>query len=99
MEVIASLLILTPILVPVIKAVGIDPVHFGVVMTLNLMIGLITPPMGMSLFVVQQVTGVSFDRLVRAVTPFLVALVAVLFLVTYVPSLSLALPRAVMAGG
>ena len=96
MEVIAALLILTPILVPVIKAVGIDPLHFGVVMTLNLMIGLITPPMGMSLFVVQQVTGVTFDRLVRAVTPFLVALVAVLFIVTYVPSLSLALPNAVM---
>ncbi|MES2787355.1 MAG: TRAP transporter large permease [Pseudomonadota bacterium] len=99
MEVIAALLILTPILVPVIKSVGIDPLHFGVVMTLNLMIGLITPPMGMSLFVVQQVTGVPFDRLVRAVAPFLVALIAVLVIVTYVPSLSLALPRAVMGTG
>jgi tripartite ATP-independent transporter DctM subunit len=99
MEIIAALLILTPILVPVINAVGIDPLHFGVVMTLNLMIGLITPPMGMSLFVVQQVAGVPFDRLVRAVAPFLIALVVVLLIVTYVPSLSLALPQAVMARG
>ena len=99
MEVIASLLILTPILIPVIKSVGIDPVHFGVVMTLNLMIGLITPPMGMSLFVVQQISGVPFDRLVRAVTPFLIALIVVLFIVTYVPSLSLALPRMFLGGG
>jgi tripartite ATP-independent transporter DctM subunit len=99
MEIIAALLILTPILVPVIKSVGIDPLHFGVVMTLNLMIGLITPPMGMSLFVVQQVTGVSFDRLVRAVTPYLIALLVVLVIVTYVPSLSLAVPRAVLGAG
>jgi tripartite ATP-independent transporter DctM subunit len=96
MEVIASLLILTPILVPVVKAVGIDPVHFGVVMTLNLMVGLTTPPMGMSLYVVQQISGIPFDRLVRGVVPFLISLVVVLLIVTYVPAFSLALPHAVL---
>jgi tripartite ATP-independent transporter DctM subunit len=93
MEVIASLLILTPILVPIIKSIGIDPVHFGVVMTLNLMIGLLTPPMGMGLFVVQKISGVSFERLVYALLPFHLALVVVLMIVIVVPELSLFIPK------
>ncbi|MBW2306481.1 MAG: TRAP transporter large permease [Deltaproteobacteria bacterium] len=97
MEVIAALIILTPIIVPILKTVGIDPVHFGVVMTLNLMIGLLTPPMGMGLYAVQKVAGISFERIVRSAFPFLLPLIIVLVFVTYFPKLSLFLPNLLLA--
>jgi tripartite ATP-independent transporter DctM subunit len=96
MEVIAALVILTPILVPLVKMVGIDPVHFGVVMTLNLMIGLLTPPLGMGLYTVQKVAGISFERIAKAAFPFLLPLIIVLLLVTYVPEISLFLANIVL---
>jgi len=96
MEVIAALVILTPILVPMVKMVGIDPVHFGVVMTLNLMIGLLTPPLGMGLYTVQKVAGISFGRTAKAAFPFLLPLIIVLLLVTYVPNISLFLVNMVL---
>lgn len=96
MEVIAALVILTPILVPMVKMVGIDPVHFGVVMTLNLMIGLLTPPLGVGLYTVQKVAGISFERIAKTAFPFLLPLIIVLLLVTYVPDISLFLARAVL---
>ncbi|MEW6264106.1 MAG: TRAP transporter large permease [Thermodesulfobacteriota bacterium] len=82
-----AILILGPVFMPVITAVGIDPVHFGVVMVLNLMIGLLTPPFGMILFVMQQVSGLSFEAVVKACLPTLVPLVVVLLLMTFFPSL------------
>ena len=96
MEVIAALVILTPILVPMVKMVGIDPVHFGVVMTLNLMIGLLTPPLGMGLYTVQKVAGISFGRTAKAAFPFLLPLIIVLLLVTYIPDISLFLANMVL---
>jgi tripartite ATP-independent transporter DctM subunit len=96
MEVIAALVILTPILVPMAKMVGIDPVHFGVVMTLNLMIGLLTPPLGVGLYTVQKVAGISFVRISRAALPFLLPLIIVLLLVTYIPDISLFLADMVL---
>jgi tripartite ATP-independent transporter DctM subunit len=96
MEVIAALVILTPILVPMVKMVGIDPVHFGVVMTLNLMIGLLTPPLGMGLYTVQKVAGISFGRTAKAAFPFLLPLIIVLLLVTYIPDISLFLVNMVL---
>jgi tripartite ATP-independent transporter DctM subunit len=95
-EVIAALIIYTPVLAPLLKAVEIDPVHFGVVMTLNLMIGLLTPPFGMGLFVVQKVAQISFEQMVRAALPFILPLVVVLALITYIPELCLWLPRLVL---
>jgi tripartite ATP-independent transporter DctM subunit len=95
-EVIAALIIYTPVLAPLLKAVGIDPVHFGVVMTLNLMIGLLTPPFGMGLFVVQKVAQISFEQIVRAALPFILPLIVVLALITYIPELCLWLPRLVL---
>ncbi|MFN9771875.1 MAG: SLC13 family permease, partial [Burkholderiales bacterium] len=91
-----ALLILTPILLPVVIKLGIDPVHFGVVMVLNLMIGLMTPPFGMILFVLQHLSDLSFDEVVRATAPFLVPLIVVLLLITVFPSLVTALPDALM---
>ena len=88
------ILILTPILLPVVKLLGVDPVHFGMIMMVNLGIGLITPPVGTVLFVGSAVSKLSIGVVTRAAAPFLVALFLVLIAVTYVPALSLWLPRA-----
>ena len=92
METIAAISILVPVLMPVVLAAGIDPVQFGVVMVLNLMIGLLTPPVGMVLFVLSRVAGISFDRTVRGVLPFLVPLLFVLVLISVFPWFTLAVP-------
>lgn len=92
MESIAALLILVPILVPVAIKVGIDPIQFGVVFVLNLMIGTLTPPVGIVLFVVAKVAELPFERVTRATLPFLVPLVAVLVAITLWPPLTTWLP-------
>jgi TRAP-type C4-dicarboxylate transport system permease large subunit len=95
-ETIVSILILGPILMQVITQVGIDPVHFGLVMTLNLMIGLLTPPFGVVLFVMVHVSGLSFERVVRATLPFLIPLIVVLIMITFFPPLVTWLPNLLM---
>ncbi|HEX7437402.1 MAG TPA: TRAP transporter large permease [Caldimonas sp.] len=87
------ILICTPVLLPVVKSLGVDPVHFGMIMLLNLGIGLITPPVGTVLFVGSAIGGVKIGVLVRAMVPFFVAMFVVLMMVTYIPALSLWLPR------
>lgn len=89
----ASILILVPVLMPAVHQLGIDPVHFGLVMVLNLMIGLLHPPMGMVLFVLARIANLSFERTTMAILPWLVPLLASLVLITYVPQISLWLPR------
>ncbi len=93
METIAAITILVPVFMPIIAKLGIDPVHFGLIMVLNLMIGLLTPPVGMVLFVLAKVAKISFDRTVRATLPWLVPLFATLALITYVPQIVLWLPN------
>ena len=92
METVAAITILVPVLLPIAMKVGVDPVHFGVIMVLNLMIGLLTPPVGMVLYVLSRVSGVSFEECTKATLPFLIPLVAVLLLITYVPEFSMWLP-------
>lgn len=92
METIAAITILTPVLLPIAVSLGIDPVHFGVVMILNLMIGLLTPPVGMVLYVLSRVTKVPFEECAKATFPFVIPLVIVLLLVTFIPELSMWLP-------
>ena len=87
------ILICTPILLPVVKALGVDPVHFGMIMMINLGIGLITPPVGTVLFVGSAVSKLSMGVISRAMKPFFVALFIVLMMVTYIPALSLWLPH------
>ena len=94
METTAILLIAVPTLLPLILQLGIDPVHFGLIIILNLLIGATTPPFGVLLFIVMDIAKVSFGRMVRAMLPFYVPLGIALVLVTYWPSLSLWLPRA-----
>ncbi|MHB1199575.1 MAG: TRAP transporter large permease [Polaromonas sp.] len=93
MDMAPLILILTPILLPVVKVLGIDPVHFGMIMMINLGIGLITPPVGAVLFVGSAVAKLRIEQVVRAMGPFFVILLFVLLLVTYIPAISLWLPR------
>lgn len=93
METIAAISILVPVLMPIAQQVGIDPVHLGIIVVLNLMIGLLTPPVGMVLFVLSKVSGVPFGDCVRATLPFLVPLLIVLVALTFIPSLTLFLPE------
>lgn len=92
METIAAITILTPILLPIAAAANIDPVQFGVIMVLNLMIGLLTPPLGMVLFVLSKVADISIERCAKATLPFLLPLIFVLFLIMWLPQLTLWLP-------
>ena len=87
------LLIIVPVLVPAAQALGIDPVHFGVVAVMNIMVGLVTPPYGLLLFMMAKVADVPLKDLVREVMPFLAVMVGALALVTFIPDLALFLPR------
>jgi TRAP-type C4-dicarboxylate transport system permease large subunit len=89
----AAITILVPILVPIAQQLGIDLVHFGLIMVLNLMIGLLHPPMGMVLFVLARVAGLSVERTTVAILPWLITLLIALVILTYIPAISLWLPR------
>jgi tripartite ATP-independent transporter DctM subunit len=93
MDMAPLILILTPILLPVVKSLGVDPVHFGMIMMVNLGIGLITPPVGTLLFVGSAISKLKLGVITRAMVPFFGALFIVLMMVTYIPALSLWLPR------
>jgi tripartite ATP-independent transporter DctM subunit len=93
MDMTPALLIFTPIFLPVVKDLGMDPVHFGVMMTFNLCIGICTPPVGSALFVGCSVGNVSIGKVLKPLLPFYAVLAAMLLLVTFVPALSLTLPR------
>lgn len=98
METIAAITILAPIVLPVSAAVGIDPVHLGIVLVLNLMIGLLTPPVGMVLYVLAKVSRTPFEECVKATLPFLVPLLVVLLLLIFFPAIALWLPNLVYGG-
>ena len=97
-DTIAAITILVPILLPIVLKLGIDPIHFGVIMTLNLMIGLLHPPLGMVLFVLARVARLSVERTTMAILPWLVPLMLALIAITYLPVLTLWLPRAMGLG-
>ncbi len=92
METISSIIIMTPILLPVATALGVDPIVFGVILTVNLAIGFCTPPLGVNLFVASGISGVSIEKLSRAILPFFVGMIVLLMLITYIPAISLFLP-------
>ena len=96
MDMTPALLIFTPIFLPIVTELGMDPVHFGILMTFNLSIGICTPPVGSTLFVGCSVSGVKIDKVIKPLLPFYAVLILTLFLVTYVPQLSLALPQALL---
>jgi tripartite ATP-independent transporter DctM subunit len=94
MDMTPALLIFTPIFLPIAMDLGMDPVHFGIMMTFNLCIGICTPPVGSALFIGCSVGKVKIDKVIKPLLPFYAVLVLALMLVTYVPEISLALPHA-----
>lgn len=94
-DTISAIVILTPILLPVVTNIGIDPVHFGVILVMNLAIGFVTPPLGVNLFVASTVGKVSFENIVKAMVPILIMMILSLLLVTYIAPLSMWIPNQV----
>ncbi|MFV3384560.1 C4-dicarboxylate TRAP transporter large permease protein DctM [Pseudomonas sp. NY15364] len=93
MEPSAIILILAPILFPIAMQLGIDPIHLGIIMVVNMEIGLITPPVGLNLFVTSAVTGMPLTAVIRAAMPWLMLLLSFLMIITYIPAVSMALPN------
>ncbi len=94
MDGIAALIILVPIFTPLIANYGIDPIHFGVIICINLTIGVLTPPVGTGLYIASSLANVKLEKLIKAIWPFLVASVIALLVITYVPQIVLWLPNA-----
>lgn len=91
LEAAAAILIFTPILLPIALKLGFDPVHFGIIMVVNLAMGMFTPPVGLNLFIASQISRVSITQLTRAILPFVALMLAVLMVISFIPWLSLAL--------
>ncbi len=91
----SAILVLTPLLIPLVKAVGVDPIHFGIIMCANVAIGMFTPPFGLNIFVARTVLGVPLETIYRGVLPFAVVQIAALLIITYWPDLSLILTRSI----
>lgn len=97
METSAALIILTPVFLPVVQQFGIDPVHFGVVMVTALAVGMLTPPLGICLFIACNIAGIQLSEIIRYIAPFLTIMIGLLVLMTYLPEIVLFVPR--MVGG
>ncbi len=96
METASAIAVMTPILMPIAVSFGFDPVHFGIVCILNLMLGLLTPPVGMVLYVLSSISNTPFEKIVKAITPYLLVLVSLLLVITFVPSIVTWLPSILM---
>jgi C4-dicarboxylate transporter DctM subunit len=99
LEVTATLLLVLPLLAPVLKPIGVDPVHFSIIFTHNMEIGLVHPPVGLNLFVLSTISQAPVGEVIRGILPFLVLLLIVLAIITYVPVLTMWLPNAVLGPG
>lgn len=98
-ETIPAMLLVIPVLLPIIDAVGIDRVHFGVVLCVNMMIGIITPPMGIGLYVMTAVANVKLEEITKEAIPFIIPLTVALIMITYIPQIVLFLPNLIMGKG
>ena len=96
MEPSGLLLIVAPVVFPIGMKLGVDPIHLGIIMVVNMEIGMITPPIGLNLFVTSGITGMSLVQVVKAAMPFVAVLFLFLILVTYIPALSTLLPYSIM---
>ena len=96
METLASIIICAPIFLPIVVSLGVDPIHFGIIMSINLTLGLLTPPLGLNLFIASAITKLSVDHIAKSVLPFFGILVLVVLLVSLVPGLAMFLPRLLM---
>jgi TRAP-type C4-dicarboxylate transport system permease large subunit len=94
MEATAAMLIFTPVLLPIATSIGMEPVHFGIIFCIMITIALVTPPVGMTLFVTSNISGISLNKLSKAVIPFVVSALVVTVALAFLPDLVLAIPRA-----
>jgi len=99
LEPIPAMVILIPILIPLVDHFGVDRVHFGLIVVYGLLIGIVTPPVGVALFIVTRLSGVPFERVCIAVMPLLVPLVVALLVITFVPSVVLWVPNTILGVG
>ena len=99
METYAAIILLTPVLLPTVTALGVDPLHFGLIMTVNLTIGLCTPPVGVNLFIASRIGDAPIEKMVKWLLPCLAVMFVVLMLLTYVEDLTLFLPRIILGYG
>jgi len=93
METIAAIIIVVPVLMPIISQIGIDPLHFGLIVVVNLAIGMVTPPLGVCLFVGCSIAGITLEDITKAVWPFLIAMIIDILIITYIPAVSTFLPK------
>ncbi len=93
METVASIIILVPVLLPVVTQIGVDPLHFGIIIVVNLAIGMVTPPLGVCLFVGCGIGGITLESISKAVWPFILSMIVAVLLLTYIPWISIILPR------
>ena len=91
MDTTPAILILTPILLPIVQQVGVNPIHFGIIMVVNLAIGFVTPPMGVNLFVASSMTDIPIMKIAKAAAPFMIGFLISLVLITFIPQISLLL--------
>ena len=96
LEVFSVMLLTLPVIIPMLKPLAIDPVHFGVVIVINMELALLTPPVGLNLFVIASISRTPLAEVVRGTLPFIVLMLGLLLLITYVPAISLWLPRLLM---
>lgn len=96
METLCAIMILAPIFLPIVTAVGVNPVHFGIIMVVNLAIGFITPPLGINLFVASRVGKAQLSEVIQGIVPFIVVMIVDLLLITYIPAISILLPSLFM---
>jgi C4-dicarboxylate transporter DctM subunit len=89
-------MIMVPLLLPIAKLLEIDPIHFGVILTINMELGMLTPPVGLNLFVASGITGSSIKEVVKAVLPWFMVILVGLLMITYIPAISLWLPNMMM---
>jgi len=93
MEILAIMLMTVPVIMPLILQLGIDPVHFGIIMVLNLMIGLLSPPFGLSLYIAQDIAEIPYSQAVKATFPYILLMLALLLVITYFPGFVMFLPN------
>jgi C4-dicarboxylate transporter DctM subunit len=96
MEPSSIVMIMVPLLLPIATTLGIDPIHFGVIITINMELGMLTPPVGLNLFVASGITGLPLKEVVKSVLPWFLVMLFGLILITYIPEISLWLPNTMM---
>ncbi|MFR1109716.1 MAG: TRAP transporter large permease subunit, partial [Anaerotruncus colihominis] len=89
MDTAPSIMILAPIFLPIVTSLGVEPIHFGIVMIVNLAIGFVTPPLGINLFVASRIGETKLDQVIQGIVPFLISMLVILMLLTYIPSISM----------